>query len=100
MTKEKTNIVSKTSLREFWEKHSDSKEPLERWYNIAKNKVFSSFSDVRNTWADADMVDKYIVFNIGGNKYRLVAKVAYKIKHIFIRAVLTHKEYDKGKWKD
>ena len=100
MNSKKTNIVSKPQLRAFWNKHHEAKEPLERWYNIAKNKSFSTFADIKNTWTDADKVDKYIVFNIGGNKYRLITKFAYKIRHIYIRAILTHKEYDKGKWKE
>jgi mRNA interferase HigB len=48
----------------------------------------------------ADQVDRLTVFNIGGNKYRLITYIVYEKKRIYIRDILTHKEYDKGKWKE
>jgi mRNA interferase HigB len=55
--------------------------------------------DVRNTFANADAVDKWTVFNIKGNNYRLIAETNYKYKRLYIRHVLTHAEYDQEKWK-
>jgi len=61
--------------------------------------VFVDFNDLRATFASADYVDGLTVFNIGGNKYRLIAAIHYNRHKVFIRAVLTHAEYDRGEWK-
>ncbi len=61
---------------------------------------FKSFADLRNTFGSADQVGNLTVFNIGGNKLRLIAAIHYNRRIIYIRAVLTHQEYDEGKWKE
>lgn len=65
-----------------------------------KSNEFSSIEEVRSVFPTADKVGKLTVFNIGGNKARLVAAIHYNRGKIYIRAVLTHKEYDEGKWKE
>ncbi len=64
-----------------------------------ENEVFADFNELRATFASADFVNGLTVFNIGGNKYRLIAAIHYNRRKVFIRAVLTHEEYDRGKWK-
>ena len=64
-----------------------------------ESEVFADFSDLRATLASADHVYGMTVFNIGGNKYRLIAAIHYNRRKLFIRAVLTHAEYDRGAWK-
>jgi mRNA interferase HigB len=64
-----------------------------------KQLAWHGFHDVKATYANASIVGNCIVFNIGGNKYRLVVKINYLTHNVFVRAVLTHEEYDKGKWK-
>jgi len=64
-----------------------------------EGEVFAGFNDLRATYASADHVDGLTVFNIGGNKYRLIAAIHYNRKKVFIRAVLTHADYDRGDWK-
>ena len=61
--------------------------------------IFTDFNDLRATFASADYVDGLTVFNIGGNKYRLITAIHYNRHKIFIRAVLTHTEYNHGAWK-
>ena len=61
--------------------------------------VFSDFNDLRATFASADYLDGLTIFDIGGNKYRLIAAIHYNRHKVFIRAVLTHAEYDHGNWK-
>lgn len=61
--------------------------------------VFADFNALRATFASADYVDGLTVLNIGGNKYRLIAAIHYNRRKVFIRAVLTHAEYDRGDWK-
>ncbi len=66
--------------------------------HYAKNR-FLNFAQLRETFPHADQVGKFTVFNIGGNKVRLIAAVHYNRNKIYIRHVLTHQEYDVGKWK-
>ncbi|SFU34713.1 mRNA interferase HigB [Nitrosomonas eutropha] len=61
--------------------------------------MFADFNDLRGTFASADYVDGLTVFNIGGNKYRLIASIHYNRHKVYIRAVLTHEEYDRDEWK-
>ncbi len=98
-------VISLKPLREFWERHSDAEDPLRFWYKTATNAAWSSLRDVRQTYPHADGVrasagDTLTVFNIAGNKYRLVARIRYDYQLINVRAVLTHQEYDEGRWKD
>jgi mRNA interferase HigB len=84
-------------LREHWEKpaREDSKEPLEAWHAEAKTTVWKSFADVRRSSASASGVaNNRVVFNIGGNKYRLIVMINYPAGIVFIRFVGTHQEYD------
>ena len=94
------HVITRRRLLEFSEKYSASGEPLDRWYRIVKHTDFESFVDLRKTFPQADQVGRLIVFDIGGNKYRLITYIVYARKRIFIRNVLTHHEYDKGKWKE
>lgn len=94
------HIIIRRRLFEFGNSHPDAKEPLDRWYRIVKRTSFESFSDLRKTFPSADQVGKLTVFNIGGKKFRLIAFIVYTKKRIYIREILTHKEYDKGKWKE
>lgn len=93
-------VITRRRLLEFAEQHPEADESLERWYRAMKRHNFESFSELRQIFPSADKVDKLTVFNIGGNKYRLIVAIHYNRKIIYIRDVLTHKEYDKGKWKE
>ena len=62
--------------------------------------TFSNFAELRAVFPSADRVGKLTVFNIGGNKVRLIAAIHYNRKKIYIRAVLTHAEYDEGRWRE
>ncbi len=86
-------------LREFWTKHRDSETPLRAWFRVARKASWESLVDVRKVYPSADDVNGLTVFNIGGNKYRLIVTIQHKKGRIFIRHVLTHAEYDKEGWK-
>jgi mRNA interferase HigB len=92
-------ITGRKKLLDFWEKHPNAQNPLSRWFKLAEEAEWEKFSDVRAAFRSADMVDKFIVFNIGGNKYRLIIDIDYIEQEIQIRHVLTHAEYDRGRWK-
>lgn len=94
------HIITRKRLLGFSKKHPDSEEPLNRWYRIIKQSNYNSFAELRKTFPKADQVGKFTVFDIGGNKYRLIAYIVYSSKRIYIRHILTHPEYDKGKWKE
>ena len=94
------HIITRKQLNEFAEKHPDAKSALQHWYKEAKSKDFKSFVELRKTFPSADQVGKLTVFNIGGNKERLIAAIHYNRRIIYIRAVLTHQEYDEGTWKE
>jgi mRNA interferase HigB len=74
-------------------------EPLDNWYRRARKARWQNLADVKIDYPHADLVGTCTVFNIGGNKYRLVVKIVYRAQAIFIKHVLTHKDYDKGVWK-
>lgn len=93
------HVISRKALVQFWERHPDSQEPLLRWYRIVERSEHTSFDELWTTFPSADKVGDLIVFNIGGNKYRLIAAVHFNRGKVFVRHVLTHKEYDQGAWK-
>ncbi|NQU31112.1 MAG: type II toxin-antitoxin system HigB family toxin [Anaerolineae bacterium] len=93
------HIISLKALREFWEKHPDGKSSLIRWFKILQKTDFDNFAALRTVFPSADKVEKWIVFNIGGNKYRLIASIHFNRNKVYIRHVLTHAEYDRGAWK-
>ena len=97
------HIISRRKLLESARRHSESTVPLDTWFRIAKKAEWKSLEDVRKTYPSADGVpvgDKtYTVFNIGGNKFRLIVKIEYEFQQAYIKHVLTHSEYDKGDWK-
>lgn len=93
------HVISKKVLREFWEKCPDSKAPLTRWFKIMDKQDFGNFAELRATFPSADKVGDLIVFNIGGNKYRLIASIHFNRGKVYVRHMLTHAEYDKGGWK-
>ena len=94
------HIITRKRLNEFAEKYPETKSALQHWYRQAKSKDFKSFAELRETFRSADQVGKLTVFNIGGNKVRLIAAIHYNRRKIYIRAVLTHLKYDEGAWKE
>ena len=93
------HIIAKRPLIEFWTKYPDAEAPLRAWFSIMGNESFSDFVNLSATFGSADYVDGLTVFNIGGNKYRLIASIHYDRQKVYIRAILTHAEYDRNNWK-
>lgn len=94
------HVISRKRLREFWADRADAEPSLKAWFRVAKLADWTSFADVRATYRTADQVGKFTVFNVGGNKYRLIAAIHFDRGKLDVRHVLTHAEYDVGKWKD
>jgi len=92
-------ILGYERIAAFVKKHADSRAPLKTWYSAAGSAAWKSLAEVRRVYPHADAVGACTVFNIGGNKYRLVAVIDYQTQMIAISDVLTHAEYNKDKWK-
>ncbi len=94
------HIIIRKRLNEYVAKHLVAKSSCEHWYRVMKKSEYSNFAELKKTFSSVDQVGKFTVFDIGGNKVRLIAAIHYNRKRVYIRYVLTHKEYDKGKWKE
>lgn len=94
------HIITRKRLNEFAELHPSATPGLQYWYAHMKVGSFRSFAELRAAFPTADQVGELTVFNISGNAVRLVAAIHYNRQKIYIRAVLTHAEYDKGTWKE
>ncbi len=93
------NTISYRRIREFITSYPTSSPSLNAWYRIAKAAEWRNIEDVRQVYPHADKVGRFIVFNILGNNYRLIAEIHFDSRLVLIRHILTHDEYEKGKWK-
>lgn len=94
------HIISRRKLTDFADKYPESRSALARWFQLFKRSDFRSFAEIRSQVGSADQVGKFTVFNIGGNKFRLITAIHYNRKKVYIRAVLTHTAYDLGAWRE
>ena len=90
--------ISRKKLLEAARKHEDLGEPLDAWYRVAKKAEWKNLTEVRKVFPSADAVERFTVFNIKGNAYRLITEISYSTGRIFLRHLLTHPEYNKGRW--
>ena len=94
------HVITRKRLNEYAAKHPEASAALTHWYRLVKRKRYSKFAELRSDFSAADQVGKLTVFNLGGNKVRLIAAIHYDRQKVYIRAVLTHEEYDRGAWKE
>lgn len=94
------NVISRKRLELFWLEHVDAQSSLKSWYINCRKASWSNLDEVRKIYPHADAVGDCTVFNVSGNKYRLIVKIRYKYQRIYVIRVMSHKEYDRGKWKD
>lgn len=90
-------VISKATLRAFWEKHPQAERPLLDWFHLVGKQVWRSPSDIKTGFgANVDFIaDNRVIFDISGNKYRLIVRVIYGRKRVMVKFVGTHAEYDK-----
>lgn len=93
-------IISRKALNDFAEKHPNTRSALADWYAKMKVASFHSLVEARSVFPTADAVGKLTIFNVGGNTVRLVTAIHYNRGRVYIRAVLTHAEYERGAWKE
>ena len=90
------HVITRKTLQDCWEKYPPSEQPLKAWYTEAIHSAWNNPNDIKEKYGSADILPgNRVVFNIGGNKYRLIVKIAYKVQLVYIRFVGTHSEYDK-----
>ncbi len=98
-------IVALKRLRMFWEEFPDAQKPLQRWYGDVDAARWSNFQDVRRMYNTVDSCkvasgNTVTIFDIGGNKYRLIAAVHYNTGMVYVLRVMAHREYDRDVWKN
>jgi mRNA interferase HigB len=98
------NVITRKRIVEFVKRHPDAAGPLYLWYRTTRRAAWHSLQDVQATFPHADAVEVgsgniVTVFNIGGNKYRLVAAVHYNRQRVYVLGMMTHAEYGKDNWK-
>ena len=94
------HVISYKRIREFFSTHRDVESSLTAWYKTTKKANWHSIVELKLVYPSADLVGRYTVFNIGGNKYRLIARIVYRSQTIFVVRIMTHEEYDLGKWEE
>lgn len=92
-------VLALSALREFWENERQAEEPLRDFYQKLSRVEPNNLAELKWTFPSVDLVGKCYVFNVGGNKYRVIARIHFNRQMVFIRFVLTHREYDRDKWK-
>ena len=93
------HIITHRRILTAQQTHPQSSTALEQWYRLCKKAEWQHFSELKALFPSTDKVGDLFVFDIGGNKLRLIAAIHFNTGRLFIRAVLTHKEYDQGDWK-
>jgi len=94
------NVVGRRKIQEFSSRHRDAEIPLSAWYRIAKKANWQNLAELKQVYPSADLVGRYTVFNIKGNKYRLISRIVYRSQTLFVVGIMSHEEYDLGKWKE
>ena len=97
------HVISQKAVRDFASTYPEADAPLPAWHKTAKTGTYRNLVELRRTFASVDYVPvgkkEFYVFNIGGNKYRLVASIHFNRQRLFVRFIMTHREYDRGDWK-
>jgi mRNA interferase HigB len=88
------NVIAKPRLRIFWMEHPEAQPPLTVWFKHMRRTRYENINELRVRFPQADLVGPYTVFNIGGNKYRLIVKIIYTSQRIYVDQILTHAEYN------
>jgi mRNA interferase HigB len=92
------HVIARKPLDEFIRRHPQAKSSLNTWWDVAETADWKTLEQVKKSWGSADYVQGFTVFNISGNKYRLITRIDYERKRVYIREVLTHAEYSRGRW--
>lgn len=89
------HVIARKALADFWERRRDARTALTAWHKLMTGADFADLAGLRRTFGSGDYVPPYTIFDVGGNKYRIVAAIHYNRRKIYIRHVFTHAEYDR-----
>lgn len=92
-------IANNETIEKFAKKHAQARSHLNTWRDATLKATWKNFDDVKKTFRTADLYGDCVIFDIGGNNYRLIAKIDYELEQVSIKAVMTHAEYNREKWK-
>lgn len=92
-------IISRKMIREYGVGDPAAKKPLDEWFRRLRATTANNFAELKLTFPAADQVGTCTVFNVGGNKYRIITKIVYRFQTVYLRSIMSHKEYDRGGWK-
>lgn len=92
-------VITNKRLVEFAKEHPDADEPLQTWRKLIGSDDFQGFNDLRKTFNSVDIYEDKFIFDIRGNHYRIIAGISFTQQICYIKQILTHVEYGKGKWK-
>lgn len=93
------HVITQKRIWEAKKRYPNTSGAIDGWYRIVKNNHFHSFSDLKKTFNSVDKFKNFYIFDIGGNTLRLIAHIHFDRQKIYIRYLLTHREYEKGRWK-
>ncbi len=93
------HVISEKKLPEFWEQYPEAEPPLQDRRRTAEQATWECFADVREVYPQANQVGRCTVFNIAGNKFRLVVVIHFNRGKVYVRHVMTHRVDDRGEWK-
>ena len=97
-------VIKRLPLQEFWETWPQARAPLMEWYRLATKARWRSFAHVKASLGQTDQTkvrsgNSVVIFDVGGNKFRLIARISYEKQKLYVLRILTHKEYGKNLWK-
>lgn len=92
-------IISNSALRAFAAEYPQAEVPLQGWRRVMEKNRFANWAELKTAFNTVDKVGELVVFDIGGNKFRLIAYIRFEKQIVYIKAVLSHQDYDKGAWK-
>ncbi len=91
-------VISQSRLREFWKANPRAEQPPRLWFAIVSAAEWKHFADLRGMFPSADLIGNYVVFNIAGNRFRMIARVFFGNHKVYVLRILTHVAYDRDKW--
>lgn len=92
------NVISKPGLLKLSKKHPETLPTLTLWYKVVKRAVWRGLHEVRRSYPTADQVGNVLIFDVMGNRYRLITHVNYAVQRIYVKALMTHREYERKEW--
>jgi len=93
------NVISQRGLNQLIAKHPEAEDEAIAWYRAARRATWSSLEEVRRVFPSADTVGAVLIFDLCHNRYRLIAIPVYRLQKLYVKALVTHKEYDREEWK-